>query len=564
MILPALLTLLVVAAGTPPPPDAGPGLDAGVAVVDGGVTEPVDAGYQSWMDGGASGPTLIFRGNKVLPEEVYRAVLQIPPQAPVNRETAIKVRDQLEAFLHHSGYELATINFRLHEGRDIELHIEEGQLEKVVFRGRLTLKTVRFKVALNLPHDIFNRPEVERQLRALPPALGLDTVWYELVATERKNASRPQMESLGPLNEIEGFELLHSQAPYELHIFFAEKDWDTGPGLDVRSGSVDGFELIGNYQGAGLITRVDRYRVAASGGAGMRTRIADQSLYPTFTRATAGGFYEAFTPPVRPLLEVRSELVSRQRPDLHLENYDQLIADGVANVEYDYARRQNVTFGLGVRHLRLFAIDPAPGSTLTPDVYPLAVIRTFAELRANYLFDDGGERFDRRHEISLEARHFFALNDPHYGEAHLVYQRVFAFEWDDLWLRATGAWLWGRVPFASEESMGEHLRNVFGNIYVRKVAGLATEYRLSLTRDIVKLGFFNDVAGFGILDRATGKSDRLAIGDSFGPALHVLAQGMFQIDIYYGVGFTTAVDPVKRAGNPHFNQGISLSLNKVF
>ena len=108
------------------------------------------------------GVELHFHGNTVMPEEVYRAVLSLPLDAAADRITAASVREQLEAFLHRSGYDLARVEAHVRTARDLEVDIDEGQLEKVVFRGRLTLATA--------PGTVAGRP-----LRWGPPAPSFGT-----------------------------------------------------------------------------------------------------------------------------------------------------------------------------------------------------------------------------------------------------------------------------------------------------------------------------------------------------------------------------------------------------
>jgi len=501
---------------------------------------------------------LRFTGNRVLAQEVYRAVLHLAPGARPDAATAQVVEDQLEALLRRSGYDLAKVSAEAVAGEYVAVHIDEGQLEKVVFTGKLTLKTLRFKLALNIPDDVFNRPALERQLKALAAKLGTPPVHYELVPSREVTDDRPQMESLGPLNNIQGYQVLHPQHAYELHISFDRKPWNTGVALDLRTSNVDGLEVIVSGQGKDLLGRGDRYRLAASGGAGLRSRIDGGGLYPTFSRAYAEALYYAPVPVVRPLLEVRGEWVSRQRADLGLENYDQLQVDALLNLDYEFAPKQNLVLGVGERHIRLFDFKEAKTVAVPPGIGNLTLYRPFAELRFNYLFDDGGQRWDRRHALTLEARHFFADKTVNmFGEAHLAWQKVFSIGWDDLWLRVHGAYLWGAVPFPNEEPVsGVHLRNVFDRLYVHRVASESTEYRFSITRDIFKVSVFNDAAAFGVLQRTPGAPEQLAFGDCVGVGVHALIEGMFQLNVYYGFGFDTVA--------PHFDQGFSLSLQKVF
>src|SRR6185295_3121661 len=140
--------------------------------------EPVslDAGTRTLCDA----PWLHLTGQKVLPEEVYRSILELPPDAGLDTPTAQLVHDQIEAYLQLTGYELGNAEVHVTDG-GMDVSIDEGQLEKVVFRGRQSLDTIRFKLALDIPHDVFNRPEIERQMKKLEQTLGITGMRMVLV-----------------------------------------------------------------------------------------------------------------------------------------------------------------------------------------------------------------------------------------------------------------------------------------------------------------------------------------------------------------------------------------------
>jgi hypothetical protein len=344
-----------------------------------------------------------------------------------------------------------------------------------------------------------------------------------------------------------------------------------------------------------------------SGGAGLRQQISDRNYYPTFARGYAESIYYLPVPKLRPLVEARAELLSRQRPDLGLESYWNLYVDVLASAQYEFARKQTVIFGFGARYQDLFGEtpwynglnqaqqvglgliplpNPTGGSsqenttTVSPQDLvepafrtPIRALRPFAELRINLLLEDGHERPDRRSDFLVDAREFLPVNEEEFGEARAAYQKVIPIGWHDLWLRASGAYEWGNVPFNNEEPVNGHVRNVFSDLYVHKVVSGSAEFRFSITRDLFKVSFFNDVATFGWLKRRAGDAindtEVIAVADSFGPGLHALIEGIFQVDAYYALGFTTATNlpwqgTPGSTGSAHFDNGFNLSLQKVF
>src|SRR6266436_2981707 len=125
-------------------------------------------------------PLLVFRGNVALLEDVYRSYLDLPATAKATPNNARGVATRLASFLHRAGYALATVRAHV-EGEQIVVDIDEGRLDKIIFLGGGAFETLRLRLELNLRDGIFNKPELERQLRALGRRLGLGEFAYEVV-----------------------------------------------------------------------------------------------------------------------------------------------------------------------------------------------------------------------------------------------------------------------------------------------------------------------------------------------------------------------------------------------
>ncbi|MBK7857671.1 MAG: hypothetical protein IPJ65_03375 [Archangiaceae bacterium] len=498
---------------------------------------------------------LHIRGNRVLPEEMYRDALHLPADTVPDAATASYIEETLYGFLVKSGYELATVGAVV-TWRGIDVQIDEGQVEKMVFTGRLTFNTLRFRLELFIDQDVFNRPALERQVAALSQKIGLNVVRWSLVPTPNPDHVGPQIESLGA---IEGFQILHERKRYELWFFFQENEWDTGFGVDVRSGYIDGLEVGLNYQGNGFLR--DHWRVAASGGAGLNWRISDHILYPGFSRAFA-----EFQWVSRPLGRVRvgtwvtGNLVQRQRKDLDVESYNEASSIASVHTTISLTNSSSISPGIGLQWRRIFNINSIANAdpALTPPTSERA--RGFFELRAEWIFDPENQRWDRRHRFEVGGRFYFGLSLdakvtieqlPYrsYGWLYERYQKVFTFGWHDLWLGTRARLAFGDVQFHDEENVAELLR-VFGDIFVRKGGQAGVEFRFSLTRDVLKLSFFTIAAAFGEVCRGvtsglppSGACAMVKVGDeaprfgiSGGPGLHALIQGMFQLDMYAAFG----------------------------
>src|SRR2546427_3362180 len=158
---------------------------------------------------------LVFRGNAALLEEVNRSSLDLPANTRATSATARTVSTRLASFLHRAGYALATARARA-EGEQIIIDIDEGRLDKVIFLGGGAFETLRLRLDLNIQQDVFNQPELERQLASLARRLGLGEFAYEIVPVPNVSAPKTQLDDL----EMERLWMgaVRPGRPDELHI----------------------------------------------------------------------------------------------------------------------------------------------------------------------------------------------------------------------------------------------------------------------------------------------------------------------------------------------------------
>lgn len=487
-------------------------------------------------DGGIStAEWLTIVGPRVLPEEVYRRVLSLPQGAGPDLETALLVKDQLQAFLHGTGYELSEVDVHAIDG-GMQVDINEGQLERVVFMGRVTVQTVRFKLGLDIPHDVFNRPDLERQVQKLEKSLGLTGIKLVLVPTTDVAHVGPQLENVP---EVKGFELIHERRPFELHIVLPDIEWDVGLNADLRITYLDGLELGGNWQGRSGIFDDDRWRIASALGVGLRRHIVTDELFVHFARAMAEAryYFPRLSQTVRPSLQVEGDVLSRLRKDINLEDYYASEITGALWLEWQPVAGIRVMFGGGWFDRRLFGLRAPPNDTaIAPGVVPEEASRPFAAVRLDFTFDPENERWDRHHLVRVELQQMFpAFGTDALAWSKLYYQYVKPFGWHDLWVRSRAYAAWYKTTFHDEASLGEFLHGAFGQDFIRRAASGEAEFRFSITRDVVKVSLNASAALYTKVDR-TRDSGPLAVAFALTPGIHFLLDGMFQLDIYGAFG----------------------------
>jgi len=504
---------------------------------------------------------IVFSGNLVLNDEVYLAVLDLPPDFAADKSGAALVRSRLLAFLHRAGYELARVETAV-EGNRILVDIDEGRVEKIILRGQGSLRTVQVLLNLSLPHNIFNRPYLERQLMALRAQSGVEVERFELVHTSQVPHLGPQVEDLGPIvddiGRFVGHPLIPPRADYELHILFRRREWATGPGIVAGLGGGEGLRLGLEYRGEGLAFAKDRWSAGTQFGAKIRSRLSDGRAYLALTRALAElqWYMPRLRLGLRPVVTARGELTSRQRPDIGLESYYATRAQLTLGLSYELFRGATVALGLGGEELEVFHLRAVEGGDPAAGVGPSSTLRPYLSGTAQLVFDADELRRDRHTELEFTGRHYPRGTGSGYGLTSYRFQRVTEVGWHDLWLTSRGAWIWGSVPFIEEQPVGGlHVRGVFDErFYAKHVASGGLEVRFSLTRDIYKVGGFADVAVFGEMDRASSSEKPRVVG-SVGPSFHALIADVFQLDLYYAIGL---------AGHGEAERGFTAALKQAF
>jgi Surface antigen variable number repeat. len=497
-------------------------------------------------------PQIRIHGNHLLSEEIYRAIVYLPPGAAADQATANVVVRQLFSFLYRSGFVLASV--KAHPTDDaIDVNIDEGRLDKIVFIGASSLMTLRLKLELDLPNHIFNQSSLRRQLKQFGEKYGFHDLTYRLVPTSPIDHEGPQLSNLWT---VQGYDMLPPQSHYELWITVGNKEWGTGLGINLTYDFPDGLEPGVSYQSESLLFDRDRWQVSADIGGKLRSHLGTTQTYPVLSRFITEGRY--YAPPLfgislRPFIWLVSDLVSRQRADLGIDIYYSERLEGSLNLGYDIVPGLLVFAGGGVDQRYFFGLTQTKDATVVslPNQF-----RPFVLGRLESLFNPNEVRRDNRHVFWVEERHYWSTPGGQLDRLSLYYQKVFNIGWNDLRLKTRGVWLWGSgVEFDDEEPVGgRYIRGVFGDrYYVRRVANLSLEFRLSISRDVYKVSVFHDLAVFGGLDEE--RKETAMAADSFGLGFHVLILDLFQLDLYYALGFDS---------HKNFDHGIAVSLTNVF
>lgn len=502
----------------------------------------------------AEPPPLQFNGNRVLSDDVYRALLELPEGAKADAETAAWVESKLLRFLHQAGYVLATVHVQLADGK-LDVAIDEGTLDKVVFFGADSIRAVLLRLELALPGLVFNQPYLDRQLGWLAQRYHLPPITYKLVPVEKVMHRGPQ---LGDLKKMPGSTLIPGSGRYQLHVTLGPHDWGGGLGFDLTYGAPDGLRLGLSYARRRLFFGDDRWRIAGLAGARLLSKIATGTPYLSLSHAALD--LRWYSPLIgrgfRPYLWLVGDVISRQRSDLDVELFYAARLNATLNLGYEVAQGMMLSVGGGAEEKFVFGVQRVG---MNPPPLPSGRwFQPFIVGRVDLVFNRGEPRRDRLHHLLIDGRYYWVQGAPEFGKVGYQYQLVRGLGWHDLVVGSRAAWLFEHeaVPFDEEEPVGgRYVRGVFsGRDYAHAVGNLTLEFRLSLVRDLFKVSIFNDFACFGRIDRTTLK-ERFMLADSFGLGFHALILDAVQLDIYYAFGFDL---------NRTFDHGMAASLTKVY
>lgn len=476
-----------------------------------------------------------------MPDETYYALLGwiVPRKRKLNLspKTAQLLAFRLQSFLHDAGFELAKVGSTIEDGRAV-LVIDEGRLSKVVFKGRSPVRTIQLKLMLDLPHQIYNRPFIERQLNMFRDTFGITDIRFDLVPVGKKNHTGLQVESLGML---QGAFTIPPPGNYELHITLGKNPWDVGFGVSLGFNASTGFKAGGSYSGRDVLLEDDRYQFSGEAAIRLFTSLDTNSDQLRLTSAAAEGRW--FTPgllgsSLRPFILGYGDLEGSQRQDLAIDGFMWFRTGLVLSLGYTFFDGFLLSGGFGFEHARLFGVDQieAPDA---PEINRFSATQWLANMRTEIVFDPELSRLDRRHQLFIRGNALFGGGQPERWRVRADYQRVFEFGWHDLWLRVNGVGMGGNVRFVDEDPIDDYVRGVFfDRFWIQRALALSLEFRYSVTRDLFKVSVYADSAAFR--DPARNRPDappRGALGLGFG--FHALVLDAIQVNLYYGFGFAT-------------------------
>lgn len=485
-----------------------------------------------------------IEGHLVLAEGVYRMVLLYGGWA--DAPLGISARSQwieqlLENFLNRSGYELASVKVSYQDNK-YRVLINEGRLDKIVFRNIGTWETIQLILLLDLPGKVFNREVLHDRLAVIKKQLGLKQVRYEIVpvVAETQQGSRIQ-----DISTIKRLQLIKAGEPHELHIFIQRGRARLGLDFGLGIRPPDGLTLNAGYRANNIFFDEDRSKF--SGRIGFRIRDIGRTSENPVGLSKASLFWDWSKPAIGQTTRLSSRIggqvqARRRGGDINIDSYYYMPIRLGGGVLFEFGV-PTLELHLGLEQRNLFAV------TTSSDEAEMVLaeaggshLRGFgsAELRLNFAAEQ--IRRDRSHVLLLQGVYLWPALGVQ-GDIYklsLWYENTVPIEYDELRYHFNSVIRLGAVPFYEEAALGDgFLRSAFqGSIFTRNAGALEFAYRWSLYRDIVKVSLFNDVAVYQALDALRDGISTQAIYN-IGAGFHVLVESAFQVSFYVGPGFNT-------------------------
>jgi len=503
------------------------------------------------------GPRLEVSGNVVFSPNVYEAVVGLSENTPVTERVARRVETEILRFLRASGYELARVASRV-QGSAIEVVVDEGRLRRVVFPGQDGMRAIGMTLQLDLPGNVFNRPDLEERLPELERQFGVTITGYDVVPSDEAPGRDLGIPGLPGFKTLSEWLKVPTAGGWELFIFSTRDELPAGWGFDADFVGPDGLTTRLSHRWRSVFLEDDRFEVSPELGLRIQDVIEESEGRRFWSRA--GGALRWWSPPlgpasVRPFLWPRALVISRQRLDLNVEVYDFLQFEPIVGVRIPWGDAVSIGIGAGIQYRDLLLVRQRADTVQIDRVAPSDELRSLFTARVDLRLGGAPLRIDRRHRVRVEGRAYTLAGTQELYSLAAKYAKVFAVRYDDFEIGFSAETMAGDVTFTDEVRIADHVRGLFGDrFYTDHIASLKLEYRYAIVSNVLKIAAFHDGALFRGVDRDSGR-EFPRVANAFGVGLDAVIFDVFEASFYGAFGFMSE--------GPN-DTGIVFSLRQLF
>ncbi|RJO66294.1 MAG: hypothetical protein C4523_13040 [Myxococcales bacterium] len=477
------------------------------------------------------------------------AVRQAAGPAPSNGRPGPWAEGAIKRILHlyHTrGYIYARAWYRASPDDLLRIDIDEGRMAGIVFLDASVEESFVFRMAITLPGDVYHKPMIDDAMKRLLQNNKDTLVDLSYNVVDRSELVTNILGDIVPARELQ-IKLVHKR----------RLGWMIEANLNSTYGLVPGVRFLAE----GMIAKDDRFYTWLDVAVPYRRLLSEPDPKFTWVHGLLGLHYQLpalVDGLLVPGVETEAELSYYARTDIGFASLRSGRWLGVGELGfYILPPLLELVVGVGATNTYVFNVarlppDPTGQPTITPGERSLQRYL----VRTSLILDMDSEeklRTARKRTLRIEETLSFSQSARLLSDSRVAFQYPFQFGLHDLILRARGLYLAGDVLFWDEQPLsGPSMRAFFGDRYwVRETVQAEIAFRGAVYRDKVKLGVFNDIAGF----RDASRPGRPFAGaDAFGPSVHFVFLDQFSLDLYYAFGFAPM----------GFSHNFSLSLQSVF
>ncbi len=460
---------------------------------------------------------------------------------PANRFTFGAIANAITKLYHDNGFLLANVLLVKESLTTIIVYVDEGRLNRIVFKNLNTLDTLRIQYDFRLPHRIYHKDTLDKQILSLKKKYKLKDVKvltepsrnYSNALFQIDRLKKPFTNGKLPLVPVipdipdPQYDLIITVIPFSTE--------DTGGftyGLDTSFSL--GLIPFMRYRHTNLFQNNDSFRIHLQTGFmyGLNGNFT-QPPYNTFNRIRSTYnfkpyFDELFIP------RISSQLYHSRagRKDLGFDQYNYVRINALAEPGFTPIEQLKVYPGYGVEKVYILDTTINPDSPVPPpDIAKETQLWHFIGIEANIDFLPFSLKHTAARKIVLGLHRY--QNSTHFYKVSVDALFSFEFEnFDMLVFQGDYIYFSNEVPFYYEEAVSTRCFKGFmgSDYYTTHIARASFEYELSIHRDFIYTGVYNDFVAFDGKYILTGQQAGLA----YGLSLHYIFFEQFEFALWWG------------------------------
>ncbi len=490
-----------------------------------------------------------FPGLKIYTEEYLLRMLDLN-NAGIS--DYVEISKRIKAFYIKNGF-LLVKTYKVQVTADsLIIYIDEGHLDRIVFRGLNIINTVIIKNDFELKERIFNKITVESEIKRLKKKYNFKDIIYTLIPAQQDDNSffLPYQDS-----NIPGLGTTRLPFPgeydyiFNLEIKFIRTNLDRSKSLtvDLKTSYNKGFIPEVGYDYPSFLYHNDFFKIRISMGLfyGFDLKFKNYPKWTFFDVNSDYYFAPSFKEFFTPMVTASASYSKTLRKDIGLISYNYLKLKSIFAPGITLLNSIRIYTGAGVEKVHIYIPKTDPNAQYIAD--PKGQPDTWAVFESRIRLDihPWTLKFETIYNYYKSGnKSFYELNNNLDGEKKFrsIDPYVFSIGYQIIWKKP---------PFYHEYSVSDaDFKGFMGKSYhTRNILKLSNEYKFSIYRDSYYFGLFTDFAEF----EGSGydlKGSQQGIVAGLGN--HAIFLDQFEFNIYFGKDYLFST------GESHFNVYLNL------